>query len=82
MVSEFIIELVWKFIKPLLDMIPVIEFDVPAEAFTFFLDACAAVSYLLPMKDIVMMIGIIVSITMFRVIVSFIKTVWDILPVV
>lgn len=82
MVSEFFINLVWVIIKPLIDLMPAIELNVSSESLRFFLDACSAVSYLLPMTDIMIMIGIIVSITMLRVVISFIKTIWELLPLV
>lgn len=82
MVSEFFINLVWVLVKPLIDLMPEIELNVSMESLRFFLDACSAVSYLLPMSDIIIMIGIIISITAFRVIISFIKTIWDLLPLV
>lgn len=82
MVSEFFINLVWALVKPLIDMMPAIELNVSTESLRFFLDACSAVSYLLPMADIIIMIGIIIAITGFRVIISFIKTIWELLPLV
>lgn len=82
MVSEFLINLVWALIKPLIDLMPEIELNVSMESLRFFLDACSAVSYLLPMSDIIIMIGIIIAITAFRVIISFIKTIWELLPLV
>lgn len=82
MVSEFLINLVWALIKPLIDLMPEIELNVSIESLRFFLDACSAVSYLLPMSDIIIMIGIIIAITAFRVIISFIKTIWELLPLV
>lgn len=82
MVSEFFINLVWALVKPLIDLMPEIELNVSMESLRFFLDACSAVSYLLPMSDIIIMIGIIIAITAFRVIISFIKTIWELLPLV
>jgi len=82
MVSEFFINLVWFIIKPLIDLMPEITIDVTTESMRFFLDACSAVSYLLPMSDIIIMIGIIVSITGLRIVISFIKTIWEMLPLV
>lgn len=82
MVSEFFINLVWALVKPLIDLMPAIELNVSTESLRFFLDACSAVSYLLPMSDIIIMIGIIIAITAFRVIISFIKTIWELLPLV
>lgn len=82
MVSEFFINLVWALVKPLIDMMPAVELNVSTESFRFFLDSCSAVSYLLPMTDIAIMIGIIIAITAFRVIISFIKTIWELLPLV
>lgn len=82
MVSEFFINLVWIIVKPFIDLIPAIELNVETESMRFFLDACSAVSYILPMSDIIIMIGIVVSITLLRVVVSFIKTIWEMLPLV
>lgn len=81
MVAEFFLDLVWKIVKPLIDLMPSVTLNVTTESLRFFMDAYAAVAYVFPVADIMIMIGIVISITIFRIIISFIKTIWELLPI-
>lgn len=82
MISEFLINIVWLIVKPLIDLLPNLEMVVEYSSFAVFLDIVSAVCYLLPMSDIVVMVGIVIAITVMRIVISFIKTIWELLPLV
>ena len=82
MVTEFLLNIVWFILKPLLDLLPTVEINIASDTFNIFYNAVEAVCYLLPMSDIIIMVGIVFSITVFRIIVSFIRTIWELLPMV
>lgn len=82
MIVEFLLNVVWVLIKPLLDLLPAITIDIGSDTIGVFVGAVKAACYLLPMKDILVMISIVIAITVFRIIISLIKTIWEMLPIV
>lgn len=82
MIVEFMLNIIWALVKPLLDLLPTVSLNISVDTLDVFIDAVQAACYLLPMTDIIIMIGIVVAITVFRIIVSLLKTIWDILPLV
>lgn len=81
MIVEFILNIIWIILKPLLDLLPTLEINVTTNTFDIFLKSIKTICYIFPMGDVIIMIGIVSSITIFRIIISFIKTVWDLLPI-
>lgn len=75
MISMFLIP-----IKYLLDFLP----DVPFGLDTAFIDNILfifrAVGYFLPMQTVGLLFSLCVSITIFKIIISFIRTLWNLIP--
>lgn len=82
MVTEGIIDLVFRIVEGLLSLLPDISWDVDGTVFDIFFDVLEMVCYLLPMGTVLSIFLIVVGLTMFRVVISFIKTIWDLLPLV
>lgn len=82
MISEFLISIVWAIIQPFIDLLPDLEIAVELSSLAVFLDIVNAVCYMLPMGDIILMVEIVVSLTVLRIVIAFIKTIWELLPFV
>lgn len=82
MVTEGIINLVFGIVEGLLSLLPDISWNVDGTVFDIFFDVLEMVCYLLPMGTVFAIFLIVVGLTMFRVVISLIKTIWDLLPLV
>lgn len=82
MIGEFLLNIVFQIANGILSLLP--SFSIPtvmARDSTFF-GMVRCVLYLLPLDTIGTIVGILVSISLFRLIISVIKTIWDLLPIV
>lgn len=82
MIVESILGIVFSLVEQIMSFLPNITWDVDTGAFSYFLDVVQVVCYLFPMNTVGRIFGIIVSLMGFRIIVTLIKTLWDILPIV
>lgn len=82
MISEFIFNIIFAIVSGMLSLLPDISWNVDSGALSTFLDYVRVASYLLPMDTIGTIVGLIISIITFRIIISLIKTIWEVLPLV
>lgn len=82
MVTEFLLNIVFNIVSGFLELAPDISWDVDTSAFTFVSDILSVVGYLLPMGTIAAIVAIICALTAWKVLVSLITTLWDLLPIV
>jgi len=81
MIGEFVLNIVFSIVSGFLSLLPDFEFAVDSSAFDYFLGIVRVASYMLPMGTVSIILGLIVHLTIFRIVISFIKTIWDLLPV-
>ena len=82
MISEFLMNIVFGIVEGALSILPGWEWNVNASFFQSFLDMIRLAGYLLPMDTIVTIIVIINLLLLFRIAISIIKTIWELLPLV
>lgn len=82
MIPEFFLNLVFNLVESVLSILPGFNWNVDSAFFTSALDMISLVFYLLPMGTIVTIIGIINVLLLFRIAISIIKTIWELLPLV
>ena len=82
MISEFLLNIVFNIVSGFLNLLPDINFSVDSSAFEYFLGIVRVAAYMLPMKTVSAIITLIVGLTVFRIVIAFIKAIWDLLPVV
>ena len=82
MIGEFLLNIVFKIVTDILSLLPSFEINVDSTAFEYFLGIVRVASYMLPMGTVSAIVSLIVSLTIFRIVIAFIKTIWDLLPVV
>ena len=80
MISEFFLNIIFKFLSGMLNLRPDVSWSVDTTAFSYFLDIVRIVGYLVPAQTVYAIITLIVAFTVFRIIISLIKTIWDLLP--
>lgn len=82
MIIEFMLDSVFALVMGVLDILPDVSWSVNASLITNALEWFKVICYILPIGTIVAIINIIVAIQFFRIVISLIKTIWGILPIV
>lgn len=82
MITDVVIALVLKFVSPLLMLIKPVNIVVNSVYVDYVFDVVAGIMYFLPVNTINSIIGITLSIWIIRVVVSFLRALWGILPIV
>lgn len=80
MISEFLLNIVFGISHGALSLLPEISLDVDSSSFEYFLAIVRSACYLLPMGTVGTIISIIIVISVWRIGVSIVKAVWDVLP--
>lgn len=81
MITTAVINVVLTIISGIFSILPDISWDVSSFTFTSFLNVVSSICYLLPINTISIIIALTVSFHIFRAVVSLIKTIWDLLPI-
>lgn len=82
MIIEGLLKALFFVLKGLLSTLPVISWDIDKSVFGTFLDIVQSICYLLPMGTISIIISLTVSFIIFKSVISLIKTIWAMLPLV
>lgn len=80
MVLETIINILFLPLQGLLSLLPDISWNVENNFLNSVLDIFQVVCYLLPMKTVVAILTIIIAINVFKIVISIIKTIWQLIP--
>ena len=82
MIGEFLLDIAFGILSGLLSMLPDFSWNVDTSAFSYFLSILQVAGYIFPWGTVLRIIGIIFSISVIRIVISVIKTIWDLLPLV
>lgn len=82
MITEFLLNIIFQFVSGILEPLPDMSWSVDTSGWEIFFDVVEVVAYMLPWDTVAAIVSLIITITIFRIIVSIIKTIWDILPLV
>lgn len=80
MIVEALLSVVFGVINTLLMPLNIINFVVDNAVFSTILEFINMALYLIPFKQLMPIFAFFVSLMMFRIVVAFIKTIWDLLP--
>lgn len=80
MILETIINILFLPLQALLSLLPDISWNVENNFLNSILDIFQVVCYLLPMKTVVAILTIIIAINVFKIVISIIKTIWQLIP--
>ena len=81
MVTDVLINGLLLIVKGMLSIIPQFSWSIDHTGFGTFLDVVSSVCYLLPFRNLSLIIGLAVSFTIVRAVISLIKTIWDLFPI-
>lgn len=80
MIIENILNAIFIPLNGLLALLPNISWNVDSSVFTKFFEVLRMACYFLPMGTVVGVFTLIIAIQGFRIVVSVIKTIWQLLP--
>ena len=80
MIGEFLLNIVFGISSGLFALLPDFTWNVDTSAFSYFLSILQVAGYMFPWHTVVSIVGLIFSIGLIRIVISVIKTVWDLLP--
>lgn len=81
MITDFILSIFYFIFDKFISFIPNIDLSVLNNLLDSVKDIIAFIAFILPLSAFVVIFNIIVNIVIFCVVISFIKTLWDLLPV-
>ncbi len=82
MIVEGLITIVFDLVMLLLDLIPDVSFTIPADSVAALVDFFHIIFYVVPVSTVLAIVSASALIHSFRLIVSFVKTIWNLLPFV
>lgn len=80
MIGEFVLNIVFNIVSGFLGLCPDITWSIDTSAFQILGDVLSVAGYLLPMGTVVLIFDLVVALTLFRIAISFGRTLWDLLP--
>ena len=80
MISEFFLNIMFGFVSGFFNILPDFTWSVETTAFEYFLSILKVAGYVFPWSTVVAITGLIVGLSIFRVVIAFIKAIWDLLP--
>lgn len=80
MIGEFFLNIVFNIVSGIFELLPDFSWSVDTTAFEYFMDVLRLVGYMFPWGTVVAICGLIFGLSVFRVAIAVIKSVWDLLP--
>ena len=82
MISEFFLNIVFGIVSGFFALLPDVTWSVDSSAFSYFMSILKVAGYVFPWGTVVAIASLIVGLSIFRVVIAFIKSIWDLLPFV
>lgn len=81
MITDSVISLAYDIFMFFLGGYEPLTFNIDTTVFRTFTDFLAFIFYILPVGGLMPIVTIFMGIMMFRIVISVIKTIWDLLPI-
>lgn len=82
MITDNLMGIAFSFLEKLLDKLPIMNMDVDFSVLNGFLDVLGFALYFFPWTKVVPIVGLILLLQVWRVIISIIRVIWEVLPIV
>ena len=80
MIGEFLLNIVFGITSGMFSVLPDISWNVDTTAYTYLLSILKVAGYMFPWHTVTAIAGFVFCIALFRIVVSVLKTLWDLLP--
>ncbi len=81
MLTDAIISMFYNIFMSFLGTNEPIEFNIDTTVFKTISDFLAFIFYILPIDGLLSIVSIFIGLMIFRIIISVVKTIWDLLPI-
>ena len=81
MILEFFINIIFNIVMDMMSTLPA-DFTFDTAAINTFLEIVRVATYLFPFNTLINIMSIVIGINLFRIVISIIKTIWELLPLV
>lgn len=81
MITEAILDVFLGVLDFVCGFIPFFDISIDTTSFDLFFDIIKSVAFFLPMGTVYTIFNIIIAIMTFRIVVSIIKTIWQLIPI-
>ena len=82
MITDKLMGIAFSFLEKLLDKLPIMNMDIDFSVLNGFLDVLGFALYFFPWAKVVPILGLIILLQVWRVIISIIRVIWEVLPIV
>ena len=82
MITDNLMGIAFSFLEKLLDKLPIMNMDVDFSVLNGYLDVLGFALYFFPWAKVVPIVGLILLLQVWRVIISIIRVIWEVLPIV
>ena len=82
MITDNLMGIAFSFLEKLLDKLPIMNMDVDFSVLNGFLDVLGFALYFFLWAKVVPIVGLILLLQVWRVIISIIRVIWEVLPIV
>lgn len=80
MITQAILDLFFGVVTIVFGLLNPVTITFDAASLATFFDVIASINYLFPLATVAKILGIVIALQVFRVIVAFVKFLWDIIP--
>lgn len=80
MIVEALIDMIFVPLRFLLSLLPDVQWNIQTGFFKGFLETIRVVCFILPMATVISILTLVIAITLFKSIISFIRTIWSLIP--
>ena len=82
MITEFFLNIVFNIVSGFFSLLPDFSWSVETSSFSYMMSIFQVAGYMFPWGTVVAIVGLIVGLSIFRIVIAFIKSIWDLLPFV
>lgn len=82
MIVEGLLSVIFTIVSGFLSLLPSVSWSVDTSAFQYFISILQVAGYIFPWGTVVAISTIVFSLAVFRIVIAFIKSIWDLLPFV
>lgn len=82
MIPEFFINIGFSLLESLLSVLPDVSISFDTGILSTFFDFIDVALYIFPFQTVAFVIGAVISFNVFKIIISSVRTIWDLLPFV
>lgn len=82
MVTDKLLDIAFNFLMSVLDALPVMDVEIDFSVLNSFLDVIGFSLYFFPWQKVAPILGLIVLLQVWRIVISIIRVIWEVLPLV